>query len=106
MTGVKCATVSGLTREIFSQPAFEPFRGAEISPGKDVQSDDEIDDFVREAVESAYHPSGTCRMGTDDEAVVDPETRVRGIDGLRDRGFFDYASDHLGQSERTHDHDR
>src|SRR5690606_35996968 len=53
------------------------------SPGADVQSDDEIDSFVREHVESAYHPCGTCRMGNDDMAVVDPQTRVRGIDGLR-----------------------
>jgi len=72
-----------LTREIFAQPAFDAFRGREIAPGPDIQSDDEIDAFVRETVESAYHPCGTCRMGTDDAAVVDPQTRVRGLDGLR-----------------------
>ena len=72
-----------LTREIIGQPAMEAYRGSEIQPGEDVQSDDEIDAFVRSAVESAYHPSCACRMGEDDLAVVDSETRVRGIEGLR-----------------------
>jgi choline dehydrogenase len=72
-----------LTRELFAQKAFDPYRGRELSPGPEVQSDDEIDGFVREHVESAYHPCGTCRMGDDDMAVVDPQTRVRGMDGLR-----------------------
>ncbi len=72
-----------LTREIFAQPAFAPFRGEEISPGKDVQTDDEIDGFIRESVESAYHPCGTCKMGTDPMAVVDPSTKVRGVEALR-----------------------
>ncbi len=72
-----------LTREIFAQPAFAPYRGEEISPGKDVQTDDEIDGFIREAVESAYHPCGTCKMGTDPMAVVDPSTKVRGLEALR-----------------------
>ncbi|MFN4272198.1 MAG: choline dehydrogenase [Aliihoeflea sp.] len=74
-----------LTREIFAQPAFDPFRGAEIAPGADVQSDDEIDAYIREHVESAYHPCGTCRMGRadDERSVVDPECRVIGVDGLR-----------------------
>ena len=74
-----------LTREVFSQPAFDPFRGKEIQPGADVQSDDELDDFIREHVESAYHPSGTARMGqaSDIHAVVDPECRVIGVDALR-----------------------
>lgn len=72
-----------LTREIFAQKSFDPFRGRELAPGKDVQSDDEIDGFVRAKVESAYHPCGTCRMGTGDDAVVDPQTRVRGVERLR-----------------------
>jgi choline dehydrogenase len=74
-----------LTREIFAQPAFDPYRGPEIAPGADVQTDDELDAFVREHVESAYHPCGTCRMGRRDDplAVVDPECRVIGVDGLR-----------------------
>jgi choline dehydrogenase len=74
-----------LTREIFAQPAFDDFRGREIQPGPEVRTDDEIDDFVRSHVESAYHPCGTCRMGRPDDpmAVVDPECRVIGVDGLR-----------------------
>ena len=74
-----------LTREIFSQPAFEPFADSEISPGKDVQSDEQLNDFIRDNVESAYHPCGTCKMGdkSDPMSVVDPETRVIGVDKLR-----------------------
>lgn len=74
-----------LTREIFRQPAFDPFRGKEIQPGDAVQSDEALNDFIRDHVESAYHPSGTCRMGaeTDPLAVVDPECRVIGVEGLR-----------------------
>ncbi|MGH8201776.1 MAG: choline dehydrogenase [Steroidobacteraceae bacterium] len=74
-----------LTREIFAQPAFAPYRGREIQPGIDVRSDEPIDDFVRRHVESAYHPSCTCRMGSaaDPMAVVDPEARVIGMEGLR-----------------------
>ena len=74
-----------LTREIFAQPAFDPYRGREIQPGADVVTDEQIDDFVRAKVESAYHPSCTCKMGSRDDsmAVVDPEARVIGIEGLR-----------------------
>ena len=73
-----------LTREIFAQPAFEPYRGEEIQPGADARSDDELNAFLSEHVESAYHPCGTCRMGERDDpmAVVDPECRVIGVDGL------------------------
>ena len=74
-----------LTREIFGQAAFDRFRGREIQPGVEVQTDEQIDGFIREHVETAYHPSCTCRMGRIDDpmAVVDPEARVRGIEGLR-----------------------
>ncbi|WP_442578584.1 choline dehydrogenase [Mesorhizobium sp. ASY16-5R] len=74
-----------LTREIFAQPAFDAYRGREISPGSDVQSDDQLDAFIREHAESAFHPCGTCRMGWKNDAmsVVDPECRVIGIEGLR-----------------------
>ena len=74
-----------LTREILSQPALAEFAGDEIAPGADIQSDEAIDEFVRGAVESAYHPCGTCRMGAADDshAVVDPACRVIGVDGLR-----------------------
>jgi len=72
-----------LTREIIAQKAMDPYRESEIQPGEAVQSDEEIDAFVRSAVESAYHPSCACRMGEDDMAVVDSETRVHGIESLR-----------------------
>jgi choline dehydrogenase len=74
-----------LTREIFAQPAFDRYRGREIQPGADVQTDEQIDAFIRAKVESAYHPSCSCKMGDakDPMAVVDPETRVHGLVGLR-----------------------
>ncbi|HEX9447929.1 MAG TPA: choline dehydrogenase [Dongiaceae bacterium] len=72
-----------LTREIFAQKAFEPYRGAEINPGPQVKTDAEIDAFVRARGDSAYHPSCTCKMGTDEMAVVDPQARVHGLAGLR-----------------------
>ncbi len=74
-----------LTRELFAQPAFQPFAGREIAPGDAVQSDAELDAYIKQHVESAYHPCGTCRMGaaTDDAAVVDPDCRVIGVERLR-----------------------
>ena len=74
-----------LTREIFAQEAFAPYVKHEIQPGAAVQSDDELDGFIREHAESAYHPCGTCRMGRRDDrmAVVDPTAKVIGVDGLR-----------------------
>lgn len=74
-----------LTREVFAQEAFKPFVKHEIQPGVDVQSDAELDAFIAEHAESAYHPCGTCKMGAahDPMAVVDPECRVIGVEGLR-----------------------
>lgn len=72
-----------LTREIIAQPAMDEFRGREISPGPDVQSDDELDAFVRRHAETAYHPCGTCRMGDGDDCVVDGAGRVHGVESLR-----------------------
>ena len=72
-----------LTREIIHQSALDDYRGEEIQPGIDVQSDKEIDAFVRQSVESAYHPSCSCKMGTDEMAVVDSDTKVHGIERLR-----------------------
>jgi choline dehydrogenase len=74
-----------LTREIFAQDAFAPFRGREIAPGSGVVSDAEIDAYISKSVESAYHPCGTCKMGAVDDpmAVVAPDTRVIGVEGLR-----------------------
>jgi len=73
-----------LTREIFAQPVFAPYCDHEISPGNHIQSDEALDDFVREHVESAYHPCGTCRMGARDDpmSVVDPNLNVIGVEGL------------------------
>lgn len=72
-----------LTREIIGQPAMDRFRDTEIAPGPNVNSDAEIDAFVRENLESTYHPCGSCRMGEDEMAVVDSQLRVRGMEGLR-----------------------
>jgi choline dehydrogenase len=71
------------TREIMTQPAFDEFRGKELAPGEQAQTDEEILDFVAREGESAYHPSCTCAMGSHDMSVTDPELRVHGIEGLR-----------------------
>jgi len=71
------------TREIFAQPALDEYRGKEVSPGPDVQTDAQIDQWLAETAETAYHPAGSCRMGTDAMAVVDPECRVHGVRNLR-----------------------
>ena len=74
-----------LTREIFAQEAFRPFVKHEIQPGFELQTDAQIDGFIRAHAESAYHPCGTCKMGAVDDplAVVDPQTNVIGVKGLR-----------------------
>ena len=72
-----------ITREIMAQPALDPYRGREISPGIDCQSDAELDAFIREHAETAFHPSCSCKMGEDDMAVVDGQGRVHGVQGLR-----------------------
>ena len=74
-----------LTREIFAQDAFQPYVKSELQPGSAAQTDADLDGFIRDHAESAYHPCGTARMGRRDDplAVVDPEARVIGVDGLR-----------------------
>lgn len=72
-----------LSREIFDQPAFAPHRGAPVFPERRISTDAEYTDFIRRKAETVYHPVGSCRMGSDDHAVVDSELRVRGIEGLR-----------------------
>jgi choline dehydrogenase len=72
-----------ITREIMQQPALNPYRGEEISPGKHLSTDAELDDFVRNHAETAYHPSCSCKMGEDDMAVVDGQGRVYGLQNLR-----------------------
>src|SRR5437773_12023266 len=72
-------------RQIFAQPEFDRYRGREIQPGAGVETDEQIDAFIRDKAESAFHPSCTCRMGrvTDPRAVVDPQLRVIGVEALR-----------------------
>ena len=77
---VECAKIS---REIFAQAAFNPYRGAPIHPTRTDLSDAELVEFIRAKAESVYHPVGTCRMGDDAASVVDAQLRVRGVDGLR-----------------------
>jgi choline dehydrogenase len=77
---VECAKWS---RTLFAQQAFDAYRGAPIFPARDDLSDRELVEFIRAKAETVYHPVGTCRMGADDAAVVDPELRVRGVEGLR-----------------------
>ena len=72
-----------LSRDILAAPTFDAYRGDEIFPGVDVRDDASIEAFIRRKAETIYHPVGTCRMGFDDDAVVDAELRVRGVDGLR-----------------------
>ena len=72
-----------LTREVHRQPVFDIYRGRELLPGDDVTSIEAIDDFIRDTATTNFHACGTCKMGLDDTAVVDPDCRVHGIEGLR-----------------------
>jgi choline dehydrogenase len=72
-----------LSREIFAASPFDAYRGDEIFPGDSIKTDSDIVDFIRKKAETIYHPVGTCRMGTDENAVVDSQLRVHGIDALR-----------------------
>ena len=72
-----------LARRILNAPAFEPYRGVELSPGVKVQSDADMEAAIRQAAGTAYHPVGTCKMGNDPQAVVDAQLRVHGVGGLR-----------------------
>lgn len=72
-----------IIRQLFNSNAFDEFRGEEVAPGADVTSDEALQAYVREVCDSIYHPVGTCKMGTDPMAVVDPELRVHGVQGLR-----------------------
>ena len=71
------------SRRVFAAAAFDDYRGIELAPGEDVQSDKQIEQFIRERAETIYHPVGSCKMGIDAMAVVDPELKVHGIAGLR-----------------------
>ena len=76
-------TAFNIARDVARRQPLDAFRGVEIAPGASVQSDPDIEDWIRSTVTTAEHPAGTARMGTGDDAVVDPQLRVRGIDGLR-----------------------
>lgn len=71
------------TRRIMQAPALDAYRGEELSPGVNMDDDDELLEWVKATAETTYHPVGTCRMGTDPMAVVDEQLRVHGIEGLR-----------------------
>ena len=71
-----------LAREIFSQKAFDPYRGDELFPGADSRSEESILEFIRKKAETIYHPIGTCKMGMDEMSVVDPKLNVHGIQNL------------------------
>jgi choline dehydrogenase-like flavoprotein len=72
-----------LSRRLLAAPAWDKVRGPEFRPGADVQSDDALREYIRKTCGTVFHPVGTCRMGRDADAVVDPELRVHGVDGLR-----------------------
>ena len=72
-----------MSREIMNQKAFDEYRGKEINPGDHVQTDQEIEEFIRGHAETIYHPVGTCKMGSDEFAVVDDRLKVRGVENLR-----------------------
>jgi choline dehydrogenase len=71
-----------LARQIFAQDVFRPYAGEELYPGVEARSEAALLDFIRRKAETIYHPVGTCKMGEDEMAVVDPALRVRGMDGL------------------------
>jgi choline dehydrogenase len=72
-----------LMRQLLHANVFDEFRGEEIAPGADVQSDAALEAYIRETCSTVYHPVGTCKMGTDSMAVVNPELQVHGVEGLR-----------------------
>ena len=72
-----------MSRTIGEADAFSELRGREVLPGPDVTSEEDLREFVAKAASTYYHPAGTCKMGTGDDAVVDPQLRVRGVEGLR-----------------------
>ncbi len=72
-----------LARELIRQPAWDKYRGQELAPGTDAQSDADLEKFVRANLGTSYHPAGTCRMGVDDEAIVDSEARVKAVRRMR-----------------------
>jgi choline dehydrogenase len=77
------AGVVGVVRELAAAPSFDEWRGREVGPGPEVTGTHEIRDYVRQVASTYFHPAGSCRMGSDDEAVVDNRLKVRGVENLR-----------------------
>ena len=100
---IECARLS---RGIFSQGAFEPFRGDEIFPGAEVQTDEGFMDFIRKKAETIYHPIGTCKMGVDEMAVVDPQLNCARRGRPVRSGRIGHAHPGFRQHQRPHHHDR
>ena len=83
-TDLRCLIVGmRIARKIVAAPAFDPFRGEETSPGESIDNDDALIAYARAAGDTSYHPVGTCRMGSNSDAVVDSRLRVRGVSGVR-----------------------
>ncbi len=95
-----------LARKVIGTPPVADVVVSERMPGAKVKSDDEINAFIRVNAQSVYHGVGSCKMGIDPMAVVDPRLRVHGVDGPQGRRCVDHADDHLGQHQRALDHDR
>ena len=95
-----------ITRRIMTAPAMRDIATDEIAPGVNIQSDDELLDWVRKNAETTYHPVGTCKMGSDPMAVVDDQLRVHGMAGAAGRRCVDHADADLGQHQCAVDHDR
>ena len=103
-TGIVTALRKG--RELMATSPLKEITGKEIAPGAHLQSDAELLEWVRNNAETTYHPVGTCKMGNDPRAVVDPELRVHGIDRPARRRRLDHADAHVRQHQRAHHHDR
>ncbi len=72
-----------IAREVMATPAFSDFRGPELLPGNECRNDEQLLEFIRRKAETIYHPVGTCKMGSDDMAVVDHQLKVHGLEGVR-----------------------
>ena len=96
----------GHTRRIFAQPAIARYSVAETVPGPEVTTDEQFAEFARQAGTNVFHPVGTCKMGTDPMAVVDPRLRVHGIARAAGHRRLDHAGGDHRQHQRADDHDR
>ena len=104
----RAALIEGIriARRVGEAPALADYADHELYPGGDVETDDEILEFCRRTGSTVFHPIGTCKMGSDPNAVVDERLRVRGVRALAGRGRFHHADAGVGQHQRAVDHDR